>query len=308
MGSTFKSFTLALGYDSGTATYKSMYDVSPLKYANFTITDTHPKNHPLSVSEIFAYSSNVGTARLLLDVGVEKQKTFMKKIGMLEPVSIDYPEIASPLYPKDWTTLSGITIAYGHGISVTPLHLVRGVSALVNGGTLPQLHLVESAAKKALQERVVSEDTSEMMREMYRLVVTHGTAGKANVVGYRVGGKTGTAEKVAAGGGYSKDDKMASFIGVFPIDAPKYAVLVMIDSPRGNASTYGFATGGWIAAPAAGNVISRMGPLLGMEPEPQTPIDPAERYWVDSEKKPAQAAKKVSEPERYVKPATYTVR
>jgi cell division protein FtsI (penicillin-binding protein 3) len=292
MGSTFKSFTMALGFETKTVTNKSLYDASPLKYANFTITDTHPIGHPISVTEIFAHSSNVGTARMLLDVGVAKQREFMKKIGMLDPIAIDYPETAKPLFPKEWQQLSGITISYGHGISVTPLHLVRGVSALVNGGTLPNLHLVEGAAARKPVERVVSEETSQKMRNMFRLVVTHGTGGKAEVVGYHVGGKTGTAEKITASGHYNKDDKMSSFIGMFPAHNPKYAVLVMIDSPKGNASTYGFSTGGWVAAPAVGNIVSRMGPLLNIAPEPEAPVDAADAFWVSTEKKPAQMAKK----------------
>lgn len=311
MGSTFKSFTMALAFETGTVTNKSMYDASPLKYANFTITDTHPSPHPLSVTEIFAHSSNVGTARMLLDVGIAKQREFMQKIGMLDPVAIDYPETARPLYPKDWQTISGITIAYGHGISVSPLHLVRGVAALVNGGTLPNLHLVESGGTKRAPARVVSEATSQNMRNMFRLVVTHGTGGKANVLGYNVGGKTGTAEKVSAGGGYSRNDKMSSFIGLFPINNPKYAVLVMVDSPKGNASTYGFSTGGWVAAPAVGNIVSRMGPLLNMAPEPETPVDAADSFWVSTEKaekKPVQVAKKNSDQERDIKTVTYTAR
>ncbi len=303
MGSTFKSFTMALAFETKSATNKSIYDASPLKYANFTITDTHPSKHPLSVTEIFAHSSNVGTARMLMQIGTTKQREFMKKLGMLDAVSIDYPETARPQYPKDWQELNGITIAYGHGIAVTPLHLIRGVAALVNGGTLPNLHLAEGADAKKMQERVVSEDTSEKMRNMFRLVVTHGTGGKAEVAGYDVGGKTGTAEKVGVGG-YNKDDKMSSFIGVFPVDNPKYAVLVMVDAPKGNAASYGFATGGWVAAPAVGNIVSRMGPLLGMQPALESPLDPADGFWVSTEKKPVQVAKKAPV-ENYAQSASF---
>lgn len=288
MGSTFKSFTMAMALDTGNITPQSGYDASqPFRLANFTVSDYHGKNRWLSVPEIFVYSSNIGTARMLLDVGIGKQKAFMEKLGMMKAVNLDLPEVASPLLPAKWQEVEAVTISYGHGISVTPLHLVRGIAALVNGGTLltPTLVKPEESERKMRKSRVVSERTSEMMRDMFRLVVTHGTGGNANAKGYRVGGKTGTAEKVLANGRYSKNTNISSFIGVFPTDQPRYVVYVMVDEPKGNKASYGYATGGWVAAPAVGNIVSRMATLVGVEPVFDPAVDGSEQYWVETDKK-----------------------
>lgn len=308
MGSTFKSFTFAMALDGGVTNLKGGYDATnPLKYGNFTISDAHSKKRWLSVPEIYAYSSNVGTARMLLDAGVKRQREFLQKIGMLAPIETELPERAQPLYPRDWQTINAITISYGHGLSVTPLHLVRGIATLVNGGTLEALTVLKNGNEdKRGGERIISEETSRAMRRLMRMVVKHGTAGKADIAGYRVGGKTGTAEKVNAGGGYNRDNKMASFIGVFPMDRPKYAVLVMVDEPKGNKSTYGFATGGWIAAPAVGRVIERMGPIISLKPEYNVADDDAEKYWYSTEKKPAQQVAKPASP--FLHAATFQTR
>ncbi|MBV8939442.1 MAG: penicillin-binding protein 2, partial [Alphaproteobacteria bacterium] len=309
MGSTFKSFTFALALESGIANLHNGYDASnPLHYANFTITDSHPKRRWLSLPEIYAYSSNVGTARMFLDIGTHRQKEFLNKLGMLKPIDFEMPEHAQPLYPKDWKEINGITIAYGHGISVTPLHLVRGIATLVGDGTLEPLTVLKDGNKdKARGERVISAQTALQMRRLMRMVVRHGTAGKADIAGYRVGGKTGTAEKVQ-GGGYNKDNKMASFIGVFPIDAPRYIVLVMIDEPKGNKITFGFATGGWIAAPAVGRVIERMAPLMDVKPGFDVAGDDAEQYWVDTEKRPSSPPLPGLRTAAYVRPVAFVTR
>lgn len=294
MGSTFKTFTLAMALDAGVTSLKGGYDASqPLKLAGATISDSHPKSRWLSVPEIYAYSSNIGTARILLDSGVKRQKLFMEKLGMLTPLEVELPERASPLYPKDWRELSAVTISYGHGISVSPLHLARGIAAVVRGGTLPALTLVRQPEEqhKKPGERVVSEETSRAVARLMRMVVVHGTGGKADVPGYRVGGKTGTAEKIQAGGGYSKGNNLASFVAAFPVDDPAYVVLVMVDEPKGTKATSGYATGGWVAAPVAGRVIARMGPMLGLAPDYSPARDDAEQYWVSTERKaPAQTA------------------
>jgi len=283
MGSTFKSFTMAMALDDGTVNMKSIYDATnPIKIGGFTIEDSHPERRPLTIPEIYAYSSNIGTAKVALDFGGKKQRAFLEKIGMMKPVEIEIPEKAQPLYPKDWKEISTVTISYGHGISVSPLHLVRGIGALANDGILPRLTLLKDGNHaRTPGEQVVSEQTSKNMRRLFRLVVDHGTASKADVPGYRVGGKTGTAEKVNAGGSYSANAKLASFIGVFPVDEPRYIVLVMIDEPKGDKSTFGFATGGWISAPVVNAVISRMGPMLALKPEFDTPGDDAEKFWVE---------------------------
>jgi cell division protein FtsI (penicillin-binding protein 3) len=282
MGSTFKSFTMAMALDNGTVTMKGGYDATnPLKISSFTIQDSHPEKRWLTVPEIYAYSSNIGTAKMALDVGGKKQKAFLENVGMMKPVEIELPEKATPLYPSDWKEINTVTISYGQGISVSPLHLVRGVAGLVNDGVMPRLTLVKGGnVGKSPGPRVISEKTSKDIRRLMRLVVDHGTGSKADVPGYRVGGKTGTAEKVM-NGGYKDDAKLASFIATFPVDDPKYVMLVMIDEPKGDKSTYGFATGGWISAPTAGSIISRMGPLYGMKPVYDVPEDDAEKFWVN---------------------------
>lgn len=286
MGSTFKSFTMAMGLDYGVAGMRSRYDAThPLRIGGFTIQDTHPMNRALTVPEIYAYSSNIGTAKMALDIGGKRQRQFLEKAGMMQPVAIELPEKAVPLAPAEWKEINTVTISYGHGISVSPLHLMRGIAALAGDGTMPRLTLLKDGNRSRItRSRIVSEDTAKNMRRLMRLVVEHGTAGKADVPGYRVGGKTGTAEKVGAGGGYSAHSKLALFVGAFPMDAPRYLVLVMIDEPKGNKSTFGFATGGWIAAPVVGKVVSRMGPLLGMKPRFDVPEDDAEQFWTDSSK------------------------
>lgn len=284
MGSTFKTFTVAMALDEGVATMQGGYDATnPIKVARFTIRDTHPKRRWLSVPEIYAYSSNIGTVRMALDAGVERQREFLRKLGMFEPVKIELPEQAWPLVPNPWREINTITISYGHGLSVSPLHLVQGIATLVNDGKRVKMTLVKDGNKNQAEgDHVVKEDTSRNVRRLMRMVVQHGTGSKADTPGYRVGGKTGTAEKVMAGGRYKDDAKLASFIATFPVDDPKYVVLIMLDEPKGTKATYGYATGGWVSAPVADRVIRRMGPLMGIRPIFDVPEDDAERFWVDT--------------------------
>lgn len=288
MGSTFKTFTSAMALDYGTVNMKSGYDATrPFKIASFTIADSHPKARWLSVPEIYAYSSNIGTAKMALDVGIKRHKAFLEKLGMFAPVELEVPEKSFPLVPKDWREISTVTISYGHGMAVSPLHLIRGIAG-VTTGTLPTLTLVKNGNKK-LGEPVVKEETAQNVRRLMRLVVEHGTGEKADVPGYRVAGKTGTAEK-NTGGKYNPDAKIASFISIFPVDHPKYAVLVMVDEPKGDKSTFGYATGGWISAPVVGRVIARMGPIMSMKPRFDVPEDDADKYWTEKEPEKPKAA------------------
>lgn len=284
MGSTFKSFTTAMALQYGTVSMKGGYDASnPFKMADFTINDSHPQRRWLSVPEIFAYSSNIGMAHMAMEVGAKRQRTFMKKLGMLEPINTELPEKSSPIFPAEWKDINAVTIAYGHGISVSPLHLVRGIATIIGDGYKKELtFLKDGNANKNKGEQIVSEDVARNMRRLLRLVVTHGTGGKGEVEGYSVGGKTGTAEKVSSGG-YSQNAKLTSFIGAFPMNDPRYVVLVMIDEPQPLKETHGYATGGWVAAPAASNIISRMAPLLGIRPDWDGKGDDAEKYWVSAE-------------------------
>jgi cell division protein FtsI (penicillin-binding protein 3) len=277
MGSTFKALTIAMALDSGKISLNSSFDARvPLRYGRFNIHDYHAQRRILNVPEIFTYSSNIGTARMALSLGVEHHKWFLRKMGQLDRLRTELPESAEPLVPKRWGELNTVTIAFGHGLSVAPLQAVMGIGALVNGGILiPPTFLKrtqEEAAK--LATRVIKPDTSMKMRYLMRLNAEKGSARKADIPGYYVGGKTGTSEKVI-GGRYSKTKLLTSFTAIMPADQPRYLVLIMLDEPQAIPETHGYATSGWNAAPTAGKVISRIAPLLGIEPRLDLP--PAER-------------------------------
>ncbi|WP_281300445.1 MULTISPECIES: penicillin-binding protein 2 [unclassified Iodidimonas] len=289
LGSTFKAFTLAMALEAGTATIASHYDASePIKVSRFTIRDDHPQNRVLSLPEIFVHSSNIGAAKMALEVGTEAQQDFLSRLGLLRPASLELAEVGHPLVPDRWRDIATMTIAYGHGIAVSPVQLASGLSAMVNGGDLhPATLLVKSADQKIKGRSVISEKTSATLRTLMRLVVQKGTAQQADVPGYRVGGKTGTAEK-AVGGGYARKALLSSFAGIFPMDDPRYLVFVMIDEPQGIKSTWNYAGGGWTAAPTVADVILRIAPLLGVRPheEDNGPFQQAAFVIEDSRKKP----------------------
>jgi cell division protein FtsI (penicillin-binding protein 3) len=272
LGSTFKPFTVAMGLDTGDV--KSMGQIYPcperLQVGNRSIGDTHPFKRPCSVAEIMMESSNVGTAQIAAQVGGERQKQFLKAMGFLDPVETELRERGRALYPSQgsWGDMATMTVGFGHSIAVTSLHLANGYAALFNGGIYRPTTILKKdrAHPVAKGRRVFSEDTSYKMRALLRLVVTKGTGKKADAPGYRVGGKTGTAEKVV-GGRYSKTLVITSFAGVFPMDEPRYAMVVMLDEPKGTAETFGFRTAGWNAAPIFGKVVSRIAPMLGVRPD-----------------------------------------
>jgi cell division protein FtsI (penicillin-binding protein 3) len=287
MGSTFKLFNTAAALDAGTSTLNSTYDVThKIKIARFEIYDYEPEHHPLTVAEILKVSSNIGSARMALDLGIENQKAFMTRMGLTRPASIELPEVSSPLVPNPWREINSMTIAYGHGMAVSPLHMMTGVSALVNGGLFHAATLLQhNDGDQTAAQRVIKPGTSKIMRDLMRMVVVEGTGKKADVPGYEVGGKTGTAEKNGAGG-YHHKSLLSSFIATFPISDPKYVVLAMIDEPQGNKESFGFATAGWTAAPTVGRVIAQIGPLLGLMPSvtPETPKDKAHVAQAPSKK------------------------
>lgn len=282
MGSTFKALTVAMALDSGKITLKSSFDAShPLQYGKFAIHDFHAQNRVLTVPEIFTYSSNIGTARMALSLGVEHHKWFLRKMGQLQRLRTELPESAEPLVPKRWGELNTVTIAFGHGLSVAPLQAVAAIGALMNGGRLiPPTFLKRSEADVlALATQVVKPETSEKMRYLMRLNVEKGTATRADVKGYYVGGKTGTSDKVI-GGRYSKTKVLTSFTAVLPADQPRYLLLIMLDEPQATADTHGFTTSGWNAVPVGGAVIARIAPLLGLEPRFELP--PADKLILAS--------------------------
>lgn len=269
LGSTFKTITIAMGLDLGVI--KSMgqrYDgIHAVQIGRFRINDDHPLNRMISIPEIFIHSSNIGTARIADEIGMENQREYMEKLGFLAPVDIELKERGRTLTPNPWGRAAVLTVGFGHGIAVTPLHLATAYAAIVNGGIWRPATLHKVDPKKPAQgRRVFTEATSEQMRSLMRLVVLDGTGRKADAPGYRVGGKTGTAEK-ARDGGYARRSLVTTFAGAFPMDNPRYVVIAMLDEPKGTKETYGFATAGWNAAPVVSRVVSRIGPILGVVPD-----------------------------------------
>jgi cell division protein FtsI (penicillin-binding protein 3) len=268
MGSTFKVFTVAMALDSGRVTLNSMFDGhQTLHYGRFTIHDDHPLPRMLSVPEVFTYSSNIGAARMALSLGPTYHREFLKKLGQLDRLRTELPESAEPIVPKRWGELNTVTIAFGHGLSVAPLQAVMGMAAAMNGGLLIPPTFLKRSREDALKiaKQVLKPETSQKMRYLMRLNAEKGTGTKANVEGYYVGGKTGTAEKVIDGH-YSKHKLLTDFIAVLPADKPKYVLLIMLDEPQPLKETFGFATAGWNVAPTASKVIARVAPLLDIEP------------------------------------------
>ena len=274
-GSTFKLLTAAMALDYGTIQPWGGYDASrPIRVGRHEINDFRGKRRWLALPEILAYSSNLASAHMAAAVGVQRHREFLQRMGMTARLRIEIPETALPLVPgqRVWRELNTMTIGFGHGISVTPLHVTTAGATLVNGGILRQPTILAQAQGTEREGvRVISERTSDLMRRMMRLVVTEGSGRSAEVPGYYVGGKTGTAQKTGPRGGYLENKRIAAFIGAFPMHAPRYAVYVMVDEPKPNARSHGYATAGWVAAPAAGMVIQRIAPILGLLPEPMTP-------------------------------------
>lgn len=280
LGSTFKIFTFAALLEKKKVKMSTTYDVTqPLRRHKRVINDYHPMHRAITVPEAFMHSSNIATALMAESVGTKGMKDIFGDLGLMQKAKIELEEIASPILPSPWREISTLTASYGHGIAVTPVQLMAAVSTVVNGGYAVQPTLiVDAAAKEDIHEkslRIISKETSLKMRQLLRLVVTEGTGSNADVPGYMVGGKTGTSEKII-NGHYVRDKRMSSFVGVFPIDNPKYAVFVTIDEPKGTKKSYGYATAGWVAAPAVGRIIKTMAPILNIQPEPMETVDVAE--------------------------------
>ena len=265
LGSTFKPFTVAMALDHGIAGIEDSYDATePIRVSRYLIRDHRPENRWLTVPEILVHSSNIAAARLAVEVGAERQRAFLDAFGMFERMPLESPERGWPIVPRRWSEHTTMTVGFGHGLAVTPLHLIASYAALVNGGIAVTPTLLKRQPGAGLvQRRVISVETSAVMRMLLYAVVAEGTGKKAAVPGYLVGGKTGTAEK-AIGGRYKRDSMITNFVGVFPIDRPRYAVLTLMDEPKGTEESFGFATAGWTAAPVAGTVIERIAPFLGI--------------------------------------------
>lgn len=285
LGSTFKPFTVAMAMDSGVVkSMGQMYNCpGELHVAGRTINDTHPFNRACSVAEIMMESSNIGTAQIAQQLGATRQKQFLKQMGFLDKVEVELRERARALNPgKNWNLVETMTVGYGHGIAVTPLHLASGYATLFNGGIYRPATLlkVDATHKVAAGHRVFTEDTSYKMRSLLRLVVTKGTGKKADAPGYRVGGKTGTAEKY-----HNRSLKVTSFAGIFPMEEPRYVIIAMLDEPKATAETYGFSTAGWNIAPLISRTVSRIAPMLGVRPDKKRDANMAEVLPYIHEKK-----------------------
>ena len=271
LGSTFKPFTVAMAMDSGIIkSFGQMYNcANEYRAYGHTIHDTHPYGRACSVAEIMKESSNIGTAQIAAQVGADRQKAFLKKMGFLSPVSGELKERGRALTPgSNWGPLEVMTVGYGHGIAVTPLHLASGYATLFNGGVFHPATLLKTGPSHPVPRgvRVFSEETSNRMRALLRVVVTQGTGKKADAPGYRVGGKTGTAEKLL-NGRYTSSAVVTTFAGVFPMDEPRYVIVAMLDDPKATKDTYGFHTAGWNVAPVVSVTISRIAPMLGVHPD-----------------------------------------
>ncbi len=276
LGSTFKPITVAAAIDAGTVTDLSRrYQATrPIAIGGFQIRDSHPFGGSLNVPEALIHSSNIVTAQIGDQLGPARLNATMRSLGMNERPYIELPARGFPLWPKgDWSRITTMTVSYGHGIAVTPLHLASSYAALVNGGVWRPATLKKVEPGQAVAgRRVFKAATSARMRQLLRMIVSIGTGKKANAPGYRVGGKTGSAEKPGEGG-YRRSSLVATFAAAFPMDRPRYVIIAMLDEPQGTAATSGQRTAAWNTAPIVGRVVPRIGPLLGIMPDATRDVD-----------------------------------
>jgi cell division protein FtsI (penicillin-binding protein 3) len=267
MGSTMKSFSIATALDLGAITMTETFPVGePIKIGRFTIRDFKPKEGRMNATEVMIHSSNIGTAHIISRVSGPDQRGFLQKLGLLDPAVVPFDEIGKPMLPQNWSEVYRTTVAFGHGLSVSAMQLVQAFGALVNNGVMVPLHF-EKTVGPVKGISIMKPETSAMMRTILRDVVASGTGGKSDVLGYEVGGKTGTAEKIT-GRGYSRNKRMASFIAAYPMFDPQVVVYAMVDEPVPTKDTYGYATGGWVAAPVVAKIVEQASPLLGIVPKP----------------------------------------
>jgi cell division protein FtsI (penicillin-binding protein 3) len=270
LGSLFKILSVAMALDSGKVRMADTFDATtPLRIGRHTIRDDHAKKRWLTVPEIFMYSSNIGTAKMVFTAGgADPLKAFFDRLGLMQRPTLELPELAKPQLPRRWTDATTATASFGHSIAVTPLQFVDAVATVAGDGTrvAPTL-LKRQPGEPVSRERLVDARTAQDLRWLMWLTVAKGTGTRAVTPGYLLGGKTGTADKVdPVHGGYLRGSVLASFVGVFPIEKPRYIVLVMLDDPRGDGGTYGLRYGGWTAAPVVSHIVSRIGPILGVAP------------------------------------------
>jgi cell division protein FtsI (penicillin-binding protein 3) len=277
MGSTFKALTVAMALDSGKANINSTYSTAGgmMRFGRHVIREYHGTGRTLTVPEVFLHSSNMGSVKMALSVGVEGHKAFLRKMGQLDRMRTELPESADPILPPRWGELNTATIAFGHGLAVAPIQAMGAVAALVNGGNFITPTFMKRSEEEARRSavRVIKPETSEAMRFIMRLNGEKGSARKADVAGYFVGGKTGTAEKVI-NGRYAKNRNFTTFMAIAPADKPRYLFLSIYDEPKGYAESGGYSTAAWNAGITTGKVIERTAPILGLEPRFEAPAQP----------------------------------
>ena len=269
LGSVFKLFPVAQALELGLVSPSTMIDTEgPLRVGGFAVRDFRSYGDELSVTDVMVRSSNVGTGELALMIGSDRQRDFLGALGLLEgtPTQVQEARRALPLLPPNWGETYAVTVSYGHGLSVSPIHVAAAYGAMVNGGHVVRPTLVAGQGGPT-GERVISEGTSARVRDMLRQVVTRGTASMAEVPGYFLGGKTGTADKPRPEGGYYEDRVIATFAGAFPAHDPEWVVVVTLDEPEETSGREVRRTAGWTAVPVAAEIVSRVAPLLGMAPD-----------------------------------------
>jgi cell division protein FtsI (penicillin-binding protein 3) len=272
LGSVFKIFSFALGFEDRTMRLEEMFKIGQgLKIGKYTIHEAERMPEALPARDILAQSSNIGTAQIALRSGGRRQRAFLANLGLLAPLRSELPETARPLYPSNWGAIETATVGFGQGISVSPLSFVAAAATVVNGGRRITPTFIKQDGVDRRGEQVIKPETSAQMRDLLRYVVTDGTGKKADVVGYDVGGKTGSAQVPGEHGRYIPHALRTSFCAVFPVHNPRYIVFVILDQPHGTKETGGFALAGYTAAPMAGKVIQRIAPLLGVPNVPPPP-------------------------------------
>ena len=275
LGSTLKLITAAVAFESDHVKENDVFDVStPLKVSSRTIRDFHPLNYRLNIPEVIVHSSNIGSAKIAQKFGTSTQLKYLKSLGLMDKLDLEIPELGKPQVLKDGKLLTTMTISYGHGIAITPLHLASATATIVNDGVKIKPTLLISNSKLS-NNRIFSSETSKKMKSIMRLVVSskHGTAKKAQATGYLVGGKTGTAEKVNQTGGYSKKQNIVAFTAAYPMNDPQFVITIMIDNPKGQKFSFGYRTAGWVAAPVIKRLVTRISPILNIKPETKVSSD-----------------------------------
>ncbi len=269
LGSTLKLITAAIAFESKLINENEVFDVSkPLRVSSRIISDFHPLGYAINIPEVIVHSSNIGSAKIAEKFGPSIQLKYLRSLGLMNILSLEIPELGKPQVIMDKKVLSTMTISYGHGISITPMHLSSATATIVNNGIKvnPTLLLDKTSIENL---KIISRETSMKMKSIMRLVVSnkYGTAKKAEVAGYLIGGKTGTAEKINPNGGYFKKKNIVAFTGAFPMNDPQFIITIMIDNPKGQRFSHGYRTAGWVAAPVVKRLVTRIAPILGVKPQ-----------------------------------------